>query len=1141
MNKKAILILGIVALTLISFSLGTAQASEVSRTGETILIPADKIGPLKRPPVPVEKDFCSLVYTDWIPPYWYTDIWEDGDKVAIYFDPTDCGLPENYPFQLTGVYFELFDYAGATFAYMRFSVEIVCPDICDGPGIEIWKSPGYDIPTIPDAITPVDIDFEDVICLDKPFFFNVEYINGVAGENPSLLYDREVIDTCYQWLWFGQPSWIEWFDYYGLPDPPKGWVLLEIHGLCGEHQTDCGEWYFKPDRPDQDHPAPSGMPDFDQYQFGPPDSQAMCGPTAVANCLWWFDAVPVTVDDPGEFIRILSDYFNTDPAVGTDVNDIQLGLDAYFEDYEFDLYEMTYWEPDFHEMEDSLKVSQDIILLLGFWWWDEITETWAREGGHYVTMAGVNSEKREAAISDPGRDWCVQHTWWPGRVLPSEHPVWGDYDPDLHNDPTYVSHDIYISLLNPEFASPGSDLWDLADYCYQAGKYSSMNVPERFRPFTREAPKHLEYWHTEVEAAVMICPIPEENDPPTIGQDDFIEGLVDDVVGYEITGTDPNGDVILDQASIVIDPGCGNYSIVRTSGHGTSTGIWQVTWVTTDCTPCDTHLVIHGLTDTLGATGYCTTRVHLSAPSESLYWKPPYDDYAPNGMPDIDQKQDGWYKGAPPETQWTFCGPCAVANCFKWFDSKYNVPPGSPGDGVDMFPLVRDYMDNLTPFIPPARDDHDPWNVDHTGTPWNPGVGLPPSTTQPFVPGPQPQPSTMPPWGELVERLAWYFDTDGIQSGYCNHNGTNILQMQQGIQDWLESEMFEDGSTLADTLCVVLTPMPTFACVESVVEKCEDVILLLGFWYDVGSSGEQEFIRGDVDGDGRSITLSDLTALIRHVENGEPLICDDAADINDDGFVDSVDCEDLAYFFIHGIFPWGDPFVPLPFWGCGIDPTPDALGCADYPDCPGPGDWLRIGGHYVTVAGVNSEEYMIAFSDPFVDNAELGFPGRVGDGSIIPHPHGDHDPAVHNDEGNVSHDIYSVVPSGVTPGGSIWIRNYALDYSAPEWTSNFFAQNVPAEFETYTAEWDGTTGVFTEVEYCIHISPWDYRGDANQTGSVEAGDVVYLISYLFRSGPAPDPYLEGDANCDVTVTAGDIVRLIGYLFRGESLPRCCDP
>jgi M6 family metalloprotease-like protein len=62
-------------------------------------------------------------------------------------------------------------------------------------------------------------------------------------------------------------------------------------------------------------------------------------------------------------------------------------------------------------------------------------------------------------------------------------------------------------------------------------------------------------------------------------------------------------------------------------------------------------------------------------------------------------------------------------------------------------------------------------------------------------------------------------------------------------------------------------------------------------------------------------------------------------------------------------------------------------------------------------------------------------------------------------------------------------------------------------------------------------------GDANGDGSVDGGDAVYLISYLYRGGPAPDPFVSGDANGDCTVTAGDIVYLIGYLYRGGSPPQ----
>jgi hypothetical protein len=622
------------------------------------------------------------------------------------------------------------------------------------------------------------------------------------------------------------------------------------------------------------------------------------------------------------------------------------------------------------------------------------------------------------------------------------------------------------------------------------------------------------------------------NDLPVITQPDSLEGYVNDVVEYDITGDDPNGDIINDGASIQIEPDCGTYSITRTSGSGTSSGTWHITWNTDGCTACITYLVIHDLTDTCEDIAYCTTKVHLSE-EVGWHWKDPYEDYAPNGMPDIDQRQDSWIKA---ETeQWTFCGPCAVANCFKWFDSKYNVPPGVPGDGSDMFPLVRQYIDVIGGMICPW-DDHDPFNVDHPGTPWQFGATLqpPPTLPQPFVPGPQPA-GPMPPWGELVERLAWYFNTDAVQTGYCDHSGTNVLEMQEGIDEWLESEFFD-------------TP------------------------------GEQQFVRGDINEDGM-VNTSDVIACA----GGGPFSCDDAADVNDDGVLDANDCDYLADYL------FGGPEPPPPFPNCGRDPTPDGLRCADFPSCPnfsnltdtlcevttkmptfayleslvekcedvilllgfwyedppGSGEWWRVGGHYVTVAGVNSQERAIAFSDPFIDAFEMGMaPGRVGDGIIIDHPHGSHDPTVHNDEGNICHDIYWVLEDPISPGGLWWLPEYAAAIDPPFWMWNFEAQNVPEEFQDFFRPWNGESYIFTEVEYCVHISPWDYRGDVNipyGDGIVELGDIVFLINFVFRGGDPPIPYWEGDVNCDGVIELGDIVFLINYVFRNGPVPRCCDP
>ncbi|MGB2803941.1 MAG: FG-GAP-like repeat-containing protein [Candidatus Zixiibacteriota bacterium] len=64
------------------------------------------------------------------------------------------------------------------------------------------------------------------------------------------------------------------------------------------------------------------------------------------------------------------------------------------------------------------------------------------------------------------------------------------------------------------------------------------------------------------------------------------------------------------------------------------------------------------------------------------------------------------------------------------------------------------------------------------------------------------------------------------------------------------------------------------------------------------------------------------------------------------------------------------------------------------------------------------------------------------------------------------------------------------------------------------------------------------RGDVTGDGAVDVGDVVFLVNYLYRGGPAPDPVAAGDVNCDGVVDVGDVVYLVNYLYRGGSPP--CD-
>jgi hypothetical protein len=61
-------------------------------------------------------------------------------------------------------------------------------------------------------------------------------------------------------------------------------------------------------------------------------------------------------------------------------------------------------------------------------------------------------------------------------------------------------------------------------------------------------------------------------------------------------------------------------------------------------------------------------------------------------------------------------------------------------------------------------------------------------------------------------------------------------------------------------------------------------------------------------------------------------------------------------------------------------------------------------------------------------------------------------------------------------------------------------------------------------------------GDCNGDGEVELSDVVYLIRYLYRDGPAPIPYQSGNINGDSIINLGDLVYLINYLYKSGPPP-----
>lgn len=209
----------------------------------------------------------------------------------------------------------------------------------------------------------------------------------------------------------------------------------------------------------------------------------------------------------------------------------------------------------------------------------------------------------------------------------------------------------------------------------------------------------------------------------------------------------------------------------------------------------------------------------------------------------------------------------------------------------------------------------------------------------------------------------------------------------------------------------------------------------------------------------------------------------------------------------------------IPDWG------QDVVHIIDVSDPTAPikvGEYSELGnpmkanfiGNYAYLCSMSSGSDILDVSDPVnpvkighIDSNSQREPGRIGDFIIF------------QDWGS-GIDIYNIA-----------------EVTNPEYIGEFDTPGsawdvMPYENYVYIADDDAFLIMSMNL-------PTYKSGDANDDGTINVGDAVYLINFIFNDGPAPEPQISGDANCDGDVNVGDAVYLINHVFNDGPAP-CYD-
>ncbi len=139
------------------------------------------------------------------------------------------------------------------------------------------------------------------------------------------------------------------------------------------------------------------------------------------------------------------------------------------------------------------------------------------------------------------------------------------------------------------------------------------------------------------------------------------------------------------------------------------------------------------------------------------------------------------------------------------------------------------------------------------------------------------------------------------------------------------------------------------------------------------------------------------------------------------------------------------------------------------------------------------------------------------------------------DELTYSYEVYDdeqlavlVASASDQPSGDDPTTSWVVTTPLPQYEDYYWRVRAADGYEA--GAWSAPASFILEPAYIC--------GDADGGGSVNVGDAVYIINYIFKGGPAPDPPEAGDADCNGTINVSDAAYLVNFIFKGGP-PPCC--